>query len=119
MLERDFWIKTSLLAMAVFSGVLSASALATPESSTKELHALFDEAWGRELRDDPVRASDLGDHRYDALWPDLSIVAMAHVPGTTTSIFIDRRSGRDTKLKCSPRTRPCRVIICRSRWARS
>jgi uncharacterized protein (DUF885 family) len=71
-------MKTSLLAMAVFSWAFSASALATPESATNELHALFDEAWERELRDDPLRASDLGDHRYDALWPDLSSPAIEH-----------------------------------------
>lgn len=69
-------MKTSLLAMAVFSWTLSASALATPESATSELHALFDKAWEREMRDDPLRASDLGDHRYDALWPDLSSAAI-------------------------------------------
>jgi uncharacterized protein (DUF885 family) len=69
-------MKTSLLAMVVFSWALSASALATPESATSELHALFDDAWEREMRDDPVRASDVGDHRYDALWPDLSSSAI-------------------------------------------
>ena len=45
---------------------------ASPQSATVELHALFSEAWERELKDNPVRASGLGDRRYDALWPDLS-----------------------------------------------
>lgn len=55
--------------------VLSGSAAASPESATRELHALFDEAWERDLREDPLRASALGDHRYDALWPDVSSAA--------------------------------------------
>jgi prolyl oligopeptidase len=42
-----------------------------------ELHALFDESWERSLREDPIAASTLGDHRYDALWPDYSDDAFA------------------------------------------
>jgi uncharacterized protein (DUF885 family) len=56
--------------------VLNGAALAEQESPTHQLHALFDEAWEQDLRVDPLRASDLGDHRYDALWPDLSSVAI-------------------------------------------
>lgn len=41
-------------------------------AAARALHALFDEAWERDLREDPTLASALGDHRYDHLWPDVS-----------------------------------------------
>ena len=37
-----------------------------------ELHALFDDAWERSLREDPLSRPTLGDQRYDARWPDYS-----------------------------------------------
>jgi uncharacterized protein (DUF885 family) len=45
--------------------------------ATQRLHALFDESWERSLREDPIAASRLGDHRYDARWPDYSAAALA------------------------------------------
>lgn len=68
-------MRLSRFAVSALSLALSAVALANQESATRELHALFDEAWEQELRDDPLRASDLGDRRYDSLWPDLSSAA--------------------------------------------
>jgi uncharacterized protein (DUF885 family) len=57
-----------LLALAV-----SGPALAEEKSSAaKELHALFDAQWERGLRENPTTATYLGDHRFDALWPDMS-----------------------------------------------
>lgn len=65
-----------LFAASVLALVMSAAALASTESATRDLHALFDESWEREMRNDPLRASGLGDHRYAALWPDLSSAAL-------------------------------------------
>ena len=45
--------------------------------ATQRLHALFDESWERNLREDPITASKMGDHRYDARWPDYSAAALA------------------------------------------
>lgn len=39
------------------------------------LHRLLDEDWERQLREDPVTASQLGDHRYDDRWPEVSPAA--------------------------------------------
>jgi uncharacterized protein (DUF885 family) len=36
------------------------------------LHALFDAEWERLLRENPVTATYIGDHRYDDRWPDLT-----------------------------------------------
>src|SRR5688572_24444035 len=44
---------------------------ATREDARRRLHALFDEQWENWMRESPVWASVLGDHRYDDRWPDL------------------------------------------------
>ncbi len=56
---------------------LSISLHAQEKSSTaKDLHALFDSEWERGLRENPVGATYIGDHRYDDRWPDLSAAAL-------------------------------------------
>ena len=56
---------------------LSAPAQAQDKSSTtKDLHALFDAEWERGLRENPVGATYIGDHRFDDRWPDLSPAAL-------------------------------------------
>jgi len=45
---------------------------APPMTPVKRLHALFDAAWERDLRDDPLAASYYGDNRFNDRWPDLS-----------------------------------------------
>jgi uncharacterized protein (DUF885 family) len=45
-------------------------------SATKDLHSLFDAEWERSLRENPVGATYLGDHRFDDRWPDLSPAAL-------------------------------------------
>lgn len=56
-------------------GLLSLSLLtplhaATP---TEKLHALFQQSWDEDLARSPLSATYYGEHRYDALLPDLSI----------------------------------------------
>ena len=56
---------------------LPASAQAPDKSSTaKDLHALFDAEWERSLRENPVMATYIGDHRFDDKWPDFSQAAL-------------------------------------------
>ena len=43
----------------------------------QRLHALFEACWERELSENPLQASYIGDPRYNALWPDLSEEAQA------------------------------------------
>ena len=45
--------------------------------AARDLHQLFETEWERGLRESPVRASYLGDRRYDDRWPDLSDAALA------------------------------------------
>jgi uncharacterized protein (DUF885 family) len=41
-----------------------------PSPASQQLHALFDAEWENDLREDPLTASRLGDHRFDDRWPD-------------------------------------------------
>ena len=45
-------------------------------SIAKGLHSLFDAEWERGLRENPVGATYIGDHRFDDRWPDLSLAAL-------------------------------------------
>jgi uncharacterized protein (DUF885 family) len=57
--------------------VLPAMAQQTsPAPAARALRALMDEAWEKDMRDDPLRASYLGDRRYESEWPDLSLTAI-------------------------------------------
>lgn len=45
--------------------------MAAPDpQATKALHALFDADWERQLKENPIGASFLGDDRYNDRWPD-------------------------------------------------
>ncbi len=45
-------------------------------AESARLHAIFDAAWKQSLKDAPTRASRLGMHDYDDLWPDESLAAI-------------------------------------------
>jgi uncharacterized protein (DUF885 family) len=64
--------------LAALASTLSVARAAEPATSAagSELHRLFDAEWERGLRENPVSASYLGDHRYDDRWPDLSAAAL-------------------------------------------
>ncbi|MBA4032759.1 MAG: hypothetical protein C0478_17970 [Planctomyces sp.] len=46
------------------------------ETADAELDAFFDKEWEQGLKNSPTFASYLGDERYDALWPDVSLAAI-------------------------------------------
>lgn len=58
---------------------LSAHAQQAPAQETRasrDLHALFEEAWDHDMREDPLLATYLGDRRFERLWPDISAAAI-------------------------------------------
>jgi uncharacterized protein (DUF885 family) len=55
--------------------LLPTLALAQQTDAVRQLHALFDSTWERELKEDPESASGYGDKRYNSLWQDVSITA--------------------------------------------
>ncbi len=65
-----------LLAATAICAVPAATAQVPSDSATRELHALFEEAWERDMREDPLRATYLGDRRFEREWPDVSQVAI-------------------------------------------
>jgi|GEM_PF-4543227 len=56
--------------------VIAASSTATAKSPAVDLHRIFDEEWQRTLKENPTQASQLGDRRYNKLWPDTSLTAI-------------------------------------------
>ena len=53
---------------------LVAAALPSPSSQArKKLSALFEEEWEFRLREDPLFATSVGDHRYDDRLPSVSV----------------------------------------------
>jgi len=51
-------------------------AAAADNAATTSLHQLFDREWERNMRENPLYASDLGDYRYNDKWPDVSMAAI-------------------------------------------
>src|SRR5688572_21896559 len=62
-----------VLALASFAFALPTQPAAAEQ--VEQLHALFDSAWERDLEENPVRASDYGDLRWNDQWGDNSIAA--------------------------------------------
>ncbi len=52
--------------------VISGSSAAVDNASTRALHRLFDQDWEYQMAHDPVRASELGDRRWNDQWQNLS-----------------------------------------------
>jgi uncharacterized protein (DUF885 family) len=69
-------MRTPLLLLALAPFAVEAATHAVPSAGpVKELHALFEREWQRDLEEEPVGASFVGDHRYDDRWSDQSPAA--------------------------------------------
>ena len=64
-----------LCTFALFTLLCSVS-FAQDANTTKALHALFDREWQYDLEQNPIRASQLGDRRWNDRWPDRSRAAI-------------------------------------------
>jgi prolyl oligopeptidase len=60
---------------AIAAAVLVFAGATVRADAASDFNALLHDAWEWELRENPVRASRLGDRRYNDRWPDLSIEA--------------------------------------------
>ena len=68
---------------AFLCAILGLTALSPPAQPARdskagtELHSLLDEIWEFELREDPLYATQVGDHRYDDRLPSVAMSALA------------------------------------------
>jgi len=69
--------RLSLTLILTVSCLAGLPCTAADDAQSIALHRLFDREWDRSMREDPLTASDLGDYRYNDLWPDVSIQAIA------------------------------------------
>src|SRR5262245_4579466 len=64
------------LTLTATTAVAQQAPTAVPNEDTRALHALFDAAWERDMREDPLKATYLGDRRSERNWPDMSPAAI-------------------------------------------
>jgi uncharacterized protein (DUF885 family) len=78
-------MKATVLPAGLILAALVALALGSPsqdapaagrDSAARRLHELFEREWEYSLRENPLRASSLGDRRYNDRWPDVSLEAI-------------------------------------------
>lgn len=78
-------MKTTGALAALFFAVLAALPQDFPRPAAqadernpaaRRLHELFEREWESSLRENPLRASSLGDRRYNDRWPDVSLEAI-------------------------------------------
>jgi len=65
------------LFLLIAASAAQAAAPVAPATPEARLHELFESEWERGLRENPLLATYLGDHRYDDRWPDASPGALA------------------------------------------
>src|SRR5688500_20189702 len=66
-----------LASLVIVLGALSAAPVSASADAVANLHALFDREWERDLSDNPLAATYLGDPRYNDRLPDISQAALA------------------------------------------
>jgi uncharacterized protein (DUF885 family) len=69
-------ISSRVILLALSTLLLARAVQAQDAASTKALHDLFDREWEYDLRESPTRASQLGDRRWNDIWPDVSTAAI-------------------------------------------
>jgi uncharacterized protein (DUF885 family) len=62
-----------VLSISLFTPSISFYCVAAESSASDEFSALLKDAWEFRLREDPLMATETGDHRYDELLPSVSV----------------------------------------------
>lgn len=86
---------TLLIAMTVSHAAVAFQTNVSSAASVEEklpraavrLHQVFDEEWQRTLKENPTQASQLGDRRYNQLWPDISLNAIRASQAKTRDVL--------------------------------
>jgi len=66
-----------VLSLSFIAAVAPAHAAPEAGRAGPVLHQIFETEWERDLQEDPLLATYLGDRRYEDRWPDLSAAALA------------------------------------------
>lgn len=86
----------SIASPAAVALQVNASKVASTENvsarSSTRLHQIFDEEWQRTLKENPTQASQLGDRRYNMLWPDTSLNAIRASQAKTRDVLAAARA---------------------------
>jgi uncharacterized protein (DUF885 family) len=88
-------LETILVAALCALPLVAAAPPAASLDAKRRLHALFDEEWEFRLREDPLFATSVGDHRYDDRLPAVSV-------GAESSRTETRRQLRERLLSIDP-----------------
>jgi uncharacterized protein (DUF885 family) len=64
---------TNLVRFACVVAIFSTAALAQEPTTSRTLHDLFDREWEYQMEQNPARASQLGDRRWNDRWGDVSL----------------------------------------------
>ena len=76
----------SLVLLALLAGSAAAPSHADP---SQQLRALYERAWQQDLKSDPLLATQQGDPRYNALWPDVSIKALTAIHDDDVAVLAE------------------------------
>ena len=79
----------SLASLVLVLATLSAAPIVATADAVADLHALFDREWERDLADNPLLATYLGDPRYNDRLPDISAAAEAARHAADAKVFDD------------------------------
>ena len=79
---RNFLVE--LLVLTLLAPVATRAESVDPAT---RLHGIFDAEWERGLRENPIRATYLGDVRYDDRWPDLSPQALTRIHAADRAVL--------------------------------
>jgi uncharacterized protein (DUF885 family) len=82
----------SLASLVILLGALSAVPTSASADAVADLHALFDREWERDLSDNPLSATYLGDPRYNDRLPDISQAALAARQAADAKVLDDLSS---------------------------
>ena len=89
--------RLSLILMFALACLVGLPSTAADDSAGVALHKLFDREWDREMQEDPLNASDLGDYRFNDKWPDASMPAIERSHAADEQVLKDLATiNRDT-----------------------
>jgi uncharacterized protein (DUF885 family) len=77
-----------LALLSLLAGIAAAPSHADP---SQQLRTLYERAWQQDLKSDPLLASQQGDPRYNALWPDVSIKALTAIHDDDVAVLAELR----------------------------